>query len=126
MPAIADHVVSNFSQDYEKSQFRIFMHFGEEKLRKRIESKVRLALTDGGYNVVGSDPTDESIGSSWIDYFFPEDCAGANNIRQTLSAVLQQGMLPPIRKQPVNNRPGTIGLWFSGKIAPAPTPTNCQ
>src|SRR5262249_2473899 len=86
---IAEQIVDNFVQTYQKSQYKIYVHFESEILRSSLEQKILRALTEGGYNVIGVDLPPTSVASSWIDYFFPDDCRGANEIRQTLLPILQ-------------------------------------
>jgi hypothetical protein len=126
--AVAEKLVANFAQTYEKSQYKIFLHFETEALRKSLEQKRRAVLSDGGYTVVGSDPPDQTIAASWVDYFFPEDCQMALEIRRTILSSLPPGTAtaPFIRNKEASNRPGTVGIWLSSKQIASPPIAECR
>ncbi len=127
MPGVAEKLVSNFAQSYEKSQYKIFLHFETDAIRKNAEQKLTAVLSDSGYTVVGSDPPDQTIGASWIDYFSPEDCQIALQIRRAMLSTLPPGTAtaPFIRNKQTVNRPGTIGIWLSSKQISSPPAAEC-
>jgi hypothetical protein len=138
---IAEKLIDNFVQAYQNSQYRLFVHFESDALRKALEQKVVKALTDNGYNVVGGDLPPTPLSASWIDFFFPEDCRGATEIRRTLLPILQasttnassvapqdvplSATLPYVKASTATQRPATIGIWLSTKQISSPPNIEC-
>lgn len=128
MPSIAEKLVATFAQSYERSQYKIFLHFETDAIRKSTEQKLTVALSDSGYTVIGSDPADQTIQASWIDYFSPDDCQTALEIRRTMLSTLAAGSAiaaPFLRNKQTINRPGTVGVWLSSKQVQSPPAAEC-
>ena len=136
----AEKLIDSFVQFYQKSQYRLFVHFDTDDVRKLLERKVLKVLTDNGYTVGGVDTL--STTNSHIDYFSPEDCRGASDIRQTLVPILGASTtnastdapqvapplsvtVPYIKLTTAQQRPATIGIWLSAKQSPSPPYVEC-
>ena len=94
-------------------RFRIFLHVGVAKVRPVPEVEaIKKALASDGYAVLGVDDKADNYGPG-VDYFNDADKQAAESIAKILT-----GLLPgspsaiPVRKQSVQNRNGTIGIWF--------------
>lgn len=122
-PSVSKEQISKLAEEVSRiqstlapSRYRVFLHFGNSELGLDLESKIKSGLADRGFIIVGTDRKDDRVGGAGIDYFYDDDCAGADQLRKVLTAVLPQGStLPPLRKQSVLNQPGTLGVWLASK-----------
>jgi hypothetical protein len=126
LAALAGKLIDNFTDQYAKSQYRVFFHFETDALRKNVGQKLISVLSDKGYNVVGSDPPDGSIAASWIDFFNEEDCRAASEIRQAVVPLIGTGAANPFLRRQPSNRQGTIGVWLSSKQIVSPPTVVCE
>jgi hypothetical protein len=95
------------------SRFRIFLHVGVAKGRPVPEVEaIKKALANDGYAVLGVDDKADTYGPG-VDYFNDSDKQAAESIAGILTGLLpgNPGAIP-VRKQSVQNRNGTIGIWF--------------
>jgi hypothetical protein len=94
-------------------RFRIFLHMGSAKGRPIPDvSAIRKALASQGFSVVGTDDIFDNYGPG-VDYFSDIDKTGAESVAKLLTDLLPNGTRTiPARKQTVQNRIGTLGIWF--------------
>lgn len=95
------------------ARFRIFLHIGVAKGRPipGIEA-IKKTLAAEGYTILGVDDKADPYGPG-VDFFNDFDSPAAKSIANFLTDLLPENSAEiPIRKQSVQNRIGTIGLWF--------------
>lgn len=95
------------------ARFRIFLHIGVAKGRPVPEIEaIKNTLAAEGYTIFGVDNEADQYGPG-VDYFNDSDNSAAKSIAKLLTGLLPKNSdeIPP-RKQSVQNRTGTIGIWF--------------
>lgn len=98
----------------DASRFVLFMHAGASTPVDPVQvKKIAVALAVRGYVVRSPDDQRDQIGGPGVDYFADADSAGAQDIADTVNAMLPPGakQLAP-RRQRVKNPDGYIGVWL--------------
>ena len=94
-------------------RYRIFLHTGQATSRPAPELEaIKKAFAAEGYTILGLDDKKDDFGPG-VDYFNDADKTAAENIAKVLTGLLPGESRPiPARRQKVQNRIGTIGIWF--------------
>ncbi len=127
LPSISQQLVSSFVQQYSRAQYRLFLHIGTDKITPDLEGKITSALLDAGFYVVGSDRLKDWDVRPGVDYFYDGDCSGAADVRAVISPIFPNPKKLPLRKKnEINNRPGTLGVWIADKAPIPDDPISCR